>query len=361
MKPRQIIILGVIFVLLAFGIILKACARAVSDRAGARPDNRTVLAEFDPEKLERILIERGSPSYALELAKENGVWKVKSLWGAKANPARIEKFIWQFRLLKGELRGSEKKLWADFGIQDPEAFSIKFFGTGDTLLQHLRLGTRQAGNSGFFFRKAGDDRVYLAETDMEELWGIYADLKENNPDPLFWADLGLFDRDPEKVTKITLYDLRGVEKIRMIGLERIADPQDPLKFSWKFLHKDMNSPIDPDKVVKFIVAMNSIRADKILDPKGEGYGLEKPAWQLIVTSDGKKTILNAGARNEKEEIIYVKRSGDPSILGLKTSFWGDLNVDDTHFFKDAAPAPEAPKDPATDLPASMPEELVQNL
>jgi hypothetical protein len=359
MKPKQIIILSVIFGALLFGIVLKSWVRAAADRAGSRPDDRAVLAEFDPGKLERILIERGNPPYTLELAKENGVWKVKSLWHAKADPEKLEKFIQTFRSLKGELRGSEKKLWPDFGIQDTEAFSIKFFGTGDALLQDLRLGTRQAGNSGFFLRRADRDEVYLADMNIEELLGIYADLKDNSPTALFWADLGLFDLDPEKVTKITLYDLNGAEKIRMLGLERVADPQDPLKFSWKFLREDMSSPIDPDKVVKFIAAMNSIRAEKVLDPQGDGYGLEKPAWQLIVTVDGKKMILNAGARNEKEETIYVKRSGDSSVFGLKTSFWGDLNVDDTHFFKDAAPVTEAPKDPATDLPASMPEDLVE--
>ncbi len=359
MKPKQIIILSVIFGALVLGIVLKSWVRAASDRAGSRPDDRAVLTEFDPGKLERILIERGNPPYTLELAKENGVWKVKSLWHAKADPEKMEKFIQTFRSLRGELRGSEKKLWPDFGIQDTEAFSIKFFGAGDMLLQDLRLGTRQAGNSGFFLRKADRDEVYLTDMNIEELWGIYADLKDNNPTALFWADLGLFDLDPEKVTKIALYELKGDEKNRMVGLERVKDPSDPLKSSWKFLRGDTTSPPDPDKVLKFIAAMNSIKAEKVLDPQGEGYDLEKPAWQLIVTADGKKTILNAGARNEKEDIVYVKRPGDPAVLGLKTSFFGDLNVDDTHFFKDPAPAPETPKDPATELPASMPEDLIE--
>jgi len=122
MKTKQIIILSIIFGILVLGILLKSWVRSRDDDAGAARGGRVILAEFDPMKLERILIGRGSQSPAVELAKENGVWKVKNLWNVKADSAKVENLIQALRSAQGELRGSGKKLFADFGIQDADAF-----------------------------------------------------------------------------------------------------------------------------------------------------------------------------------------------------------------------------------------------
>ncbi|MDD5226003.1 MAG: DUF4340 domain-containing protein, partial [Candidatus Omnitrophica bacterium] len=298
MKPKQIIILGIIFGVLVLGILLKSWVRSAGDNAGVAQGGSVAFAEFDPARLERILISRpakaGTPAPGVELAKENGVWKVKSLWNAKADPVKVENLIQKFRSAQGEERGSGKNLFGDFGIQDAEAFSIRFLGAGDASLLDLRLGTKQAGENACFFRKAAGEEVYLVDLNIRELLGIYTDLNEAIPASLFWADLSLFDLNPEKVTRITVYLLKGQEKTMITGLGRVTDPKDPLKTSWKFLRKGMTSSLDPDKVLKFIAVLKSVRAEKVVDPSGKGYGLEKPVWQLAVTEDNKKTLLNAG-------------------------------------------------------------------
>lgn len=348
MKPKQIIVLSVIFGILALGILLKTWVRSASDNVGSARGGLVAFAEFDPVKLERILIRHGKQA-PVELAKENGVWKVKSLWNAKADDAKVEKLIQKLRSARGELRGSGKKLFADFGIQDTEALSIRLLGLGNAVLSDFRIGTKQAGENGYFFRQAASEDIYFADVNMPDLLGVFTTLNEADLSSLFWADLSLFDLDPEKVTRITLYRLNGEEKTMTAGLERAADPKDPLKSSWKFLRKDLSSTLDPDKVLKFIAVMNSVRADKIVDPAGKGYGLEKPVWQLAVSEGGRKTLLNAGSKDEKQKIVYVKRSGDPAVFELKTSFFSDLNVDDTYFVKDAPPAAGAKKNPSPEI------------
>ena len=338
MKPKQIIVLGVIFGILVLGILLKSWVRSVSDHAGAARGERMAFAEFAPAKLERILIGRGSQSPTVELTKENGVWKIKSLWNAKADPGKLEKFIQKLCSVQGELRSSGKKLFADFGIQDAKAFSIKLLGAGNVPLQDLRVGTKQAGENSFFIRKAASEDVYLVDVNLAELLGIYAAFEEAIPASAFWADLDLFNLDPEKVTKITLYRIQNEEKTMVLGLERVTDPKDSLKISWKFLRKDMTSSPDPDKVLKLIAAMNSIRAEKVVDPGGKGYGLGKPVWQLAVTEGNKKTLLSAGPKAAKENLYYVKTSSAKSIFSLGSGYFDDLNVDDTHFVKDVPPA-----------------------
>ncbi|MBI4711089.1 MAG: DUF4340 domain-containing protein, partial [Candidatus Omnitrophica bacterium] len=301
MKQKQIIILSVILGILVLGILLKSWVRSRGDHAGTVQSGGVALAKFDPMKLEKILISRGSQAPSVDLAKENGVWKVKNLWNAKADPVKVENLIQKLHSARGELRSSGKKFFPDYGIQDEEAFSIKFFSTGHASPQDFRIGINQAGESAFFIREATREDVYLVEVNVAELLGIYSASDEATSEGLFWADLALFNVDPERITKISLYLLKGEEKTMVAGLEREVDPKDPLKSSWKFLRKGMHSSPDPDKVLKFIAAMNSIRAQQVVDPGGKGYGLEQPVWQLAITEDGQKTILNAGPKDEKKK------------------------------------------------------------
>jgi hypothetical protein len=269
----------------------------------------------------------------VELVKEGNVWKVKSLWNAKADSVKVEGLIQKLSSVQGELRGTGKKLFRDFGIGDKDSFSIKFTGANKTFMD-LRLGTQKAGD-GYFIRKAEDDGVYFIETDMAGLLGIYADFEKATPSSAFWADLSLFNLDPEKVTKVAVFRMKGDEKVMAAGLERETDPKDPAKSSWQFLREGIISSPDPEKVLRFIAMLASIKAQKVVDPDGKGY---EPVWQLVVTEGNKETILDAGPKNEKEGIYFVRASSDASVFGLSASYFDDMNVDDTHFMKDASAA-----------------------
>ena len=59
MTKKQILILGVIFTVLAMGILLKAWVRSAGEGAGSAVRTGVALADFNPAKIERILIGRG--------------------------------------------------------------------------------------------------------------------------------------------------------------------------------------------------------------------------------------------------------------------------------------------------------------
>ena len=340
MKPKQIIILSVILAILALGILLKAGVRVF------RGDDQVLTTQvfhMTPSWLEKIQIGRGVKASSVELGRENGVWKVKSLWNAKADLSKIKDLLdklWAAERMQ-EFRGKGKELFPDFGITEQDAFSLKFFSANKTFID-LRLGIKKAGES-YFIRKAGDDSVYLIDADMAGLLGIFNDFAEATPASLFWADLGLFSLDPEKVTKIMIYHLEADEKTPVLGLVREIDPKDSTKSLWKFERKVLTSIPDPDKVLKFIAILASLKAQKIVDPEGKGYGLEKPVWQMVVTEGDKKTLLSAGMKDAKEDFYYVKTSSEPSVFSLSGSFFGDLNVDDKHFLKDVPAVPAEKK------------------
>lgn len=336
MTRKQIIILGAILAALAAALLVKAAVRALTsdDRVREVPSLAWTSAGVD-----RIQIGRGDAAPSVELAKENGVWKVKSLWDAKADAARVDGLLGTLgrAMQEAEFRGSGKALFPDFGITDAEALFLKFTKSGQTDLD-LRLGMKAAGN-GYFVRKAGSEDVYFIDADMAGLLGLFDDLKDAKLSGDVWADLALFRFDPEKVNRITVYRLKGEEKTMAAALERETDPKDPLKSSWKFLRKEMTLAPDPDKILKFIAAMNSVRAQKVADPAGKDYGLENPVWQLAVTDGNDKVILNAGPKAAKEDLYYVKTADAGTVFGLGAGYFDDLNVDDTRFVKDP-PLPE---------------------
>lgn len=341
MDKKKILILSVILAVLAVGILLKSWMRSAEDAASSVRVENALLSDFDLSKIERIVIGRPlpltrgrRPESPTELVKEKGVWKVKSLWNVAADPGKVERFLQKFRTLRGELRGKGAKLFPDFGVQETEALSIKFFGPHETLRSDLWVGTKQAGENGFFIRRASSDEVYLVELNTAEILGISDLFDKAASSGDTWADLNLFKLEPEKVTRITVYQLKEDQKNMVTGLECSVDPKDRSRRVWKFLRKEMTLPLDPIKVSKFIATMNGLRAEKAVDPLGKGYGLEKPVWQLAVTEGAKKTILNAGPKDEKDSRYYLSRSIDSSIFALQSDLFQDLSVDDTDFIKD---------------------------
>lgn len=355
MKPKQIIVLSLILGILALGIFLKTWVRSAADSAGPAEKSDTAVAEFDPAKVDRILITHGTQRSSVELQKEKGSWAVKSLWNAKADPVKVQTLIQKLHSVRGELRSTGKKFFPDFEIRDTDGFSIKFLGAGNVPLADLRLGKKRAGEEGYFLRKAAGEDIYLVDLNMAELLGIHTDFDEAAPLSSVWADLSLFNLDPEKVTQITAYQLKKGEGTMVLGLSRTPDPKDPAKNLWEFQRRDMTLPIDPEKVLKFIATLVSIKAQKVADPGGKDYGLEQPVWQLAVSEGDKKTVLSAGPKAGKEDLYYVKTSSRESFFALNAGFFGDLNVDDTHFVKGAPPAGEPKKDTVENIPAGPPE------
>lgn len=342
MKPKQIVILCVILGILAAAVLVRHLLRAASDASSAQ-GSALVIAAFDPEKTERIVIAHGVKAPTVELLKEAGVWKVQSLWNSRADSMKVGELLRKISALHGELRASGKKLFPDFGIDEAQAFSLRCFGPGNTALLDLRVGVTQAGPDGYFVRQGSGEDIFLVNLDMPAVLGVPAGLEDGMPLSDVWADLGLFNFDPEKVTKITLYQIKGDAKNMALGLVLETDPQDPLKSSWKFLRKEMTSTLDPEKVLKYVATLLSIKAQKVVAPGATEYGLEKPSWQLAVTEGNKKVLLNVGAEAAKEGLYYVKLSSDPSIFALSGGYFNDLNKDDTHFVMDAAQPAKAPQ------------------
>lgn len=353
MKQKNIILLGIILAVLAFGIFLKYWMQSSDYMVQSSKDiSEPPLFGFDSAQIEKILIGRGLTGAPVELARENAEWRVKSLWNSKADPAKVNQLLEKIRTARGELRGTSKGLFMDFGIRDEEAYSIKLMGQNNSVFLDLRVGMRQAGMEGYFFRRGNSEEVYFVDVDMAGLLGIYSPFEVGKPANDFWTDLVLFSLHPEQVQQISLTRL-GEKSSAGVVLE--ADPKEAQKREWKFIRKDLSSPLDPDKVIRFIATLNSIKGQKLVDPNGAGYGFEKPTLAIVVKESEKEITLTLGAKDEKENIIYVKISGSPSVFCLSSYYLSDLDIDDTHFFKELTPSPAPISQDAKEQPPHSPE------
>jgi len=288
----------------------------------------------------------------VELVKEKDLWRVKSLWDVPADVTKVNHLLEKLSTAKGELRGNEKKLFEDFKIKNEDAFSMVISGDGGKVLLDLKVGTKQAGMQGCFLRQTASDEVYFSDVNMADLLGIYTPLEEGKPSSDYWADLTLFKFQPENVQKITVFQLKNGAKTGAAGIELVTDKSDPTKNSWKFLRQDLSSSIDPDKVIRFIATLNSIKAKNVVDPDGKGYGLEKPVLEIAVTAGGKETAISLGVNDEKAGGYYAKISDASSIFLVNGYYFGDLNIDDTHFFKESQPPADSQKTKMQELNAA---------
>lgn len=349
MKKKQIIILCLVLGVLLAGIIFKTFVRGTDPRTVSGPQLEGDPAfRFDTAQVEKILLEHKGKAPPVELAKVNGRWEVKTLWGARADEGKVLRFLEEVRGLHWELRAADKKFFSDFGIDDPEAYSVQLAGTGDAPLLDLRVGTKQAGRSGFFLRKASEDEVFFTETDIAELLGIFSAFADAAPRPDYWADLTLFDIHIDRALSVVIERLSGgKERVPALGVRREAEGEDLSKNAWKFTAAGSPAKaVDPDKVLKLLIALNSVKAQTVVDPHGKDYGLKAPVLEIAVTEKGRGEVrITVGAKDEKADVYFVKSSDRPGIFQLSANDFQDLDRKDEQLVQEAPAAQGPPKAP----------------
>ena len=334
MTRRQILILTAILGILAAALLARNFSNRM-DFARSRELYGRFSSPFDPSTAGKILIGKGTEPELIELYKEKDLWHVKNLWGAWADEARVDALLVVLGDLRGDLRSSEEEAFGDFGITDEESFSVLVTDALSRPLLDLKIGTRQPGHSSFFIRQAGRGDIFYTDAKLDHLLGLFMGLEESVPVPDFWADLSLFRLDAAQVRKITVKRLKDGVTSLVAGVER--EPTDePGSGRWKLKGPKEALPADPDKILRFIATLNSIRAQGVADPNGKRYGLESPVWELSVTSGEKETVLFAGAKDAKDYLFFVKKEGTPQVFRLNGHYFEDLNVTNDKFVKETA-------------------------
>lgn len=342
MKQKQIIVLALILSALFLAVLTKSIIQNWKYQETGGPQVYGALSfELQPKAVEKILIGRGEKKQSVSLVKTGGIWKVENLWDAAASTEKIDFLIKKMQEAKGELRGARKILFKDFGIEDGDAFFLKFIGSSGRPVLDLRIGIQTPGAGGCFLREAGSDEVYFADISVSELLGLYTALNEAEPRADFWADLTLFRLRPDRVASVAVR--KGTNTVLEVRRENTGE--DLSKNPWSFVKAaDPQKGPDPEKVLRFLAVLNSVQAQTVVDPAGKDYGLEAPFLEIRVTEkDSQEVQTIIGPQRPKEEFCFVKISGRPEIFKLKAHYLQDLEMTDEKLVKETPASSNPPK------------------
>lgn len=307
-KKQIVILLGVLGAL----IVAVVAKRLVPRPEVYKEETQSLEIAFSPETATRVVLGKGSGEQErVELQRANGAWRIPSLWNAKADGEKVERFLDSLSRLKGEVRSSADDVLSDFGITDEQALHVTVFQEARPVL-HLLLGTAPAGWQQLFVRQANSSTVFLAQSDLLSEMGIWQMSDATKPSADAWADLRFLAFSPESITRIELK-------------EKGAD--------WQELGGQLPFERDPAKAQTHLQELLNLRAQRVADPAGTAYGLTEPAWQLrFVKREGAPVVLTVGAPTAEGSTDRYLRVEEASEVYAVSGYTLDrIKVDGSRF------------------------------
>ncbi len=327
MKSKQIIILGIIFVILILGVCVKELHKPTEL---SKEEYTSLQFSFDPPSVEKILIAKG-PEKSVELMKENGQWKIPGLWNARADEQQIENFLKDIWQAKGEIRANDLALLGDFGLGNDQAFSVSLFEGGEELTARFLIGSQRADAGFVFLRFENSNTVYLAQADLLTPMKLYGELDQQKPSQDAWVDLKPFHFDPSKVTKLEAKrfqngkEKKGKKENLTLMLEAVTTGD---KKEWRSLRKDESIKIVSQKVEEFLFSLTNVQATNVLDPAA--FGFEKPVWQMTLTLGAGKEIIVKAIRQDPESsessYFILQVSTEPVLFQISKHYFETLDI-----------------------------------
>lgn len=330
MKPKQLLVLGAILVVLAIGVAVNALRRPPELTRELYTPLHLLL---NLDEVQKILIAKGETPF-VELKRAAKGWILPGLWQARADSTKVERLLEAVRTAKGELRADDKALLDDFGITAEQAFQIAFQnGAGDELLK-LHIGSKKPDYRSVFLRKKGSSRVYLVDENLLGDIGLYGNVSERKPKAEFWAEMTILpDLVPEEVKAIELWRFKKGKASKVVHLVRTA-PLEGKDEGWRFVEEKEGSKVDTEKVKDFLQSLASWQAQEVVAPETGGDVWEVIDWKALLTLEEGHLILMAKAPEEKEkEVTYflLRASGRKPVFQVSQYSLEDFDLEADDF------------------------------
>jgi hypothetical protein len=242
MKPKNLIPLVVVLAIL---VALFAYKKSTQRTPGIIEQTRLVtlapegMSKSDIVKMD--LCAGAKPDEKLTLAFDSGAdkWRVTTHFNAPVKKDTIDKYLDAIVKLKGEPREtttSESGL-EQYNLSDAKAFHLIGYKKDSTEpFFHLLIG-KSPGYKSVFMRKAGDNQVFVEETNLRQMAGIYDDSasrpgakKEEKepevkkPEATAWLDKEICKIDTAKAAKLAV---NTPDKALVFERREKPKPQEP--------------------------------------------------------------------------------------------------------------------------------------
>ena len=263
------------------------------------------LLKFERDKVDAVGLDAGGK--AVQLAKDNGEWKITKPLQARADYGAVEGLIGRLQSTAMKSIVSENPTPADlkqFGLDKPAA-------TVD-----LKLGSAQATLA--VGGKAADNTVYARDASKPMVVTIDSALADD-------LKKGADDYRRKDLFEFRAYNANRVEITRngqTIAFEKVKGQGNNAEEKWRRVSPTAGDA-DKDKVQSLLSRVSNMRATSFVDASAKT-GLNMPAMTLVAKfDDGKKEERVTFGKVDND--VYAGRPGEPGAAKVDAMEFTEAN------------------------------------
>lgn len=307
MKLRSLIILLAAFIALVSVVFVKRGMEPPVPTTEEMAD--IVPSSLNLENLHEVVFRFGATETHVHLIKEEGHWKVKSLYDVSADENALAAFLKKIDTLQGEWRSSDAGLFEDYGIADASGVHIVLSREGGAVV-HLVVGLKRAGWPANFIRHRDKNEVYLVGEDLLAEFGLWAEPKAEDFNTEKWMDKQIVRFEPQDVTAFQIVETRqGVEKMWL----DLALKTDDDKTKWESA-LSYAFGLSAAKIKNQLQNLLNLRAFKVVAADTTG-AFGDSFWRVeLKLRDGRQIALLRGSKDKEGSHYYVKVAEDYDFL-----------------------------------------------
>lgn len=349
MKPKQIVIVVIAFVVLAVIYAVQKSRRyEVIEGLGYEKVLGEELATSDIQGFKCFRF--GKEDRAVHLAQAGESWIVRSKFGAPADKDKVDDFIEKLGSLEGELRSSSGEVLADYSIDDASAIHLSLLDANGEEKKRLLFGKQGPDWSETFVRIAGSNDVYLAGENLRRAFGITSD--DAQPiDSKQWCALTVMKLPKDDLSRIEVKAphkrlvLELQDKVEAVEESEAAEsPETPLEPTepekeWALVKPKLDTEPKTGGLNRILSAFAQIQTSDIVGRGNlEEYGLGEPVGTcLVITKNGGEHRLSFGdaakdgrggfyVRLNDDDLVYVMDRWQLDSIFLKMSQLIDIDA-----------------------------------
>jgi hypothetical protein len=263
------------------------------------------LLKFEREKVDAVDVASGGKS--LQLARENGEWKITQPLQARADYGTVEGLIGRLQT------AAMKSIVAD----NPTPAELKQYGLDKpSAVVDLKLGSARASLA--LGEKAADNTVYARDASkpmVVTIDGALADDLKKGADDYRRKDL--FEFRPYNATRVEV-----TRSGQTVAFEKVKGEGENAEEKWRRV-SPAAADADKDKVDSLLSRLSNMRAASFADAAAKT-GLAMPAMMVVAKfDDGKKeervTFGKVG------EDVYAARPGEPGAAKVDAMEFTEAN------------------------------------
>ena len=322
MKTKQLLILGIIFVVLVVVVLIFENPFEQSEYEKKVETATPLFPNFNKEQVAKIeIVATGETT---TLSKQDGNhWVVASMENYPADSEGIVELLSKVAEFKNTQRVSNNpEKQAEFEV-DTTGVEAKLMDASDKLLAHLFVGKTTPGFLSSYVRAADSNDVYVAQGYLQSVF---------DKGTRTWKDRTIFNFNKGIVTQLNISSSEETVELRPD-----ADG------TWQML-KPAASAVKQTEVDSLLTTLSELDTDDFAETPDDlsAYGLDTPQSTIsAVRNDGTTATLHIG--NEEEGKLYVKRGDTDTVFRLFKS-----NVDRLIKKSDTLKAEEPPPEVTTE-------------